>query len=350
MKTKHKSILTTIAVWLLSIWLLAACTSTPAFTPTPTRTPTLTYTPTSPIDPDADFAPIPDIGRGVQVDPQKGYYVEEVSDGLYWVTDGTFMSMFLTTGEGVIVVDSPTSLGDKLLKAIAEVTDEPITHFIYSHAHVDHTGGAGSLPGTVTYIAHAETAKLLTRAQDTRRPVPSVTFEDAYTLTVGTQTLELAYKSPNHEPGNIYIYAPKQKTLMMIDIIWPGWVPFTQLGYAEDVPGFIQAHDDILAYDFDVLIAGHLSRPGTRQDVETQKAYITDLQKNALAALQTVDFFAAAEQVGYENAWLLTDTYFDALVQSCTEQTEAQWVGKLAGADVWSEDNCLAMIMRLRID
>jgi len=59
---------------------------------------------------------------------------------------------------------------------------------------------------------------------------------------------------------------------MVVDIIWPGWVPFTQLGYAEDVPGYIQAHDDILAYDFDLLIAGHLNRPGTRQDVETQKA------------------------------------------------------------------------------
>ena len=139
----------------------------------------LTLTMMSSTAANADFAPIPDIGRGVHVDPQKGYYVEAVSDGLYWVTDGIFMSMFLTTGEGVILVDSPPSLGDKLLNAIAEVTDEPITHFIYSHAHVDHTGGAGSLPGTVTYIAHAETAELLTRAQDTRRPVPSVTFEDA---------------------------------------------------------------------------------------------------------------------------------------------------------------------------
>lgn len=347
--TKHKSTLTTITVWLLSIWLLAACTFPIDPALVAERADVAHAAEHKPMTA-ADFAPIPDIGRGVQVDPQKGYYVEAVSDGLYWVTDGTFMNMFLTTGEGVILVDAPPSLGDKLLKAIAEVTDEPVTHFIYSHAHVDHTGGAGSLPGAVTYIAHAETAKLLARAQDARRPVPSVTFADAYTLTVGTQTLELAYKSPNHQPGNIYIYASKQKTLTAIDIIWPGWVPFTQLGYAEDVPGFIQAHDDILAYDFDVLIAGHLSRPGTRQDVETQKAYIADLQANALAALQSVDFFAAANRVGYENTWLLTETYFDDLVQSCTAQTEAQWVGKLAGADVWSDDNCLAMIQRLRID
>lgn len=297
-----------------------------------------------------DFAAIPEVARGVQVDFQKGYYVEEVSDGLYWATTGTDMSMFLTTGEGVILVDYPPSFGENLLKAIAEVTDEPVTHFIYSHAHVDHGGGAGSLPGDVTYIGHAETANLLTRAQDARRPVPTVTFTDTYTLTVGTQTLELAYKSANHQPGNIYIYAPTQKVLMVVDIIWPGWVPFTQLGYAEDVPGYIQAHDDILAYDFDLLIAGHLNRPGRRQDVETQKAYIGDLQANALAALQGVNFYDAANRVGYENTWLLVDTYFADLVKSCTEQTEAQWVGKLAGADIWTDDNCLAMIQRWRLD
>lgn len=338
------------AILLLGAWLLAACTF-------PLDPQLITQQAEQAIDQDqhkpvtaVDFAPIPEVGRGVQVDPQKGYHVEELADSLYWVTDGTFMSMFLTTGTGVIVTDAPSSFGDKLLKAIAEVTDEPVTHFIYSHAHVDHTGGAGSLSGDVTYIGHAATAQLLTRAQDERRPIPTVTFESTYTLTVGAQTLVLAYKSPNHQPGNIHIYAPRQKVLMAVDIIWPGWVPFTQLGYAEDVPGFIQAHDDILAYEFDWLIAGHLSRPGTRQDVETQKAYIADLQANALAALQAVDFFAAANRVGYENTWLLTETYFDDLVQVCTESTEAQWVGKLAGADIFSDDNCLAMIQRWRID
>ena len=33
--------------------------------------------------------------------------------------------MFLTTGEGVIVIDAPQPLGEKYLEAVAEVTDEP---------------------------------------------------------------------------------------------------------------------------------------------------------------------------------------------------------------------------------
>ncbi len=92
-------------------------------------------------------APLPEAAKGVPIPPDKGYYVKEIADGLYWVTEGVYTTMFLTTGEGVIVVDAPPSFGDKLVKAIAEVTNEPITHVIYSHAHADHIGGAGRYPG-----------------------------------------------------------------------------------------------------------------------------------------------------------------------------------------------------------
>ena len=55
--------------------------------------------------------------------------------------------------------------------------------------------------------------------------MPTVTFPDKHTLTVGSQTLELEYRGPNHNPGNIFIYAPKQKVLLLIDLVFPGWSP-----------------------------------------------------------------------------------------------------------------------------
>ncbi len=90
-------------------------------------------------------APLPDAAKGVPIPPDKGYYVKEISDGLYWITEGVYNTMFLTTGKGVIVVDAPPSFGDKMLKAIAEVTKEPIAYVIYSHSHADHIGGAARL-------------------------------------------------------------------------------------------------------------------------------------------------------------------------------------------------------------
>ena len=308
-------------------------------------------------------APIPETAKGVSISQDKGYVVEEVKDGLYWVTEGAYTAMFLTTGKGVIVVDAPPSFGDKMLKAIADVTKEPITHVVYSHAHADHIGGASMYPKTAKFIAHVETKKRLQRMNDPSRafpygmfvggkpvPLPTITFEDSYTLKVGNQELRLEYKGDDHEPGNIYVYAPKQKVLMKVDIVFPGWTPFKGLAIAEDSVGYLKAHDVILSYDFNTLVSGHWGRLATRQDVEIQKQYMQDIQANAGKALQTVDFYAIAGKVGYANTALLFETYLDAVSQECSNLTEPNWIDKLGGVDVWTKDHCYKVIMAIRVD
>jgi glyoxylase-like metal-dependent hydrolase (beta-lactamase superfamily II) len=216
---------------------------------------------------------IPDAAKGSAI-PAKGYLVQEICDDLYWVTDGSYNAMFLVTDKGLVAVDAPPSIGKNYLKAIAEVTDKPVTYVIYSHAHLDHIGAAGIFPKNATFIAQQETAAELQRAKSVARnasmvpSIPTVTFSKNYTLQIGNQTLKLDYYGVNHLPGNIFIYAPKQKVLMLVDIIFPGWIPFPYLAIAKDTTGFIKAHDIALNnYDFDAIVAGHLTRLGTRNDV-----------------------------------------------------------------------------------
>lgn len=304
-------------------------------------------------------APLPETAFGVPIDPNKGYFVGEITDGVYWVTEGAYTMMFLTTGVGVIVVDAPPTIGQNILNAIAEVTTEPITHVVYSHSHADHIGAAALYPAGATYIAHEDTLAQLTRnrpfpfglfAGGSPVPNPTVTFSSEYTLTVGNKTLELSDKGINHDPGNLFVYAPDQKVLMLVDVIFPGWSPFKNLALAEDVPGFVEAHNQILAYDFDNMVAGHLGRLGTRSDVETQQEYILDIQANTAQALQTVDFFAIAQETGFQNAWLLFDTYLDTVAQVCTDLTLPEWGNRLGNADVFTFDHCWVMAESLRID
>ncbi len=59
------------------------------------------------------------VAYGPAVPQDKGYLVEEIRGGLYWVTEGAYQVMFLTTGEGVIVVDTPPSIAGKMLLAVA---------------------------------------------------------------------------------------------------------------------------------------------------------------------------------------------------------------------------------------
>jgi uncharacterized protein YdeI (BOF family) len=74
---------------------------------------------------------IPEAAKGPPI-PAKGYLVQQIRDHLYWVTDGSYNTMFLVTDKGVVAVDAPPSIGKNYLKAIAEVTDKPVTYVIYS--------------------------------------------------------------------------------------------------------------------------------------------------------------------------------------------------------------------------
>jgi glyoxylase-like metal-dependent hydrolase (beta-lactamase superfamily II) len=285
---------------------------------------------------------------GAVVDPGKGYLVQPIRDGLYWVTDGAYSTMFLVTSAGVVACDAPPTLGANYLKAINEVTDRPVTHLVYSHEHVDHIAAAYLFPKNVTIIGHRRTAELLASRKDPRRPVPAITFDASYVIEQGGQRLELAYKGSNHSVDNIYIFAPRQQTLMLVDVIYPGWMPYKNLGVAVDIPGFVDAHRQILAYDFETLVAGHVSRPGNRADVRLQIELIKDLvaaAERAYAALSVATFLQQhTPGVNGKTAWDLHQDYEQVLVSQMYEQLLPKWRMALAGTETYLRDNCWAML------
>jgi glyoxylase-like metal-dependent hydrolase (beta-lactamase superfamily II) len=300
---------------------------------------------------------LPEAAKGPTI-LSKGYLVEEIRDGLFWVTDGAYNTLFLVTDEGVVAVDAPPSIGKNYLKAISEITEKPITHVIYSHAHIDHIGAAGMFPKNAIFIAQEETAAELQRAKtistnaSTIPPIPTETFSNNYTLQIGNQTLQLDYYGDNHLPGNIFIYAPKQKVLMLVDIIFPGWVPFPYLAVSKDIAGYIKAHDIVLNnYDFDTFVGGHLTRLGTITDVMVQKEFISNLEKAAEKANNEILFTDIAKQTGsLDNPWLVFSKYIDAVDQKCVQYMLPEWENKLGGAQEFMSTHCFAMTEPGRID
>lgn len=297
---------------------------------------------------EAAYAPVPSTALGPEI-PAKGYLVQEIRDGLYWLTDGTYQTMFLVTAEGVVVVDAPPTLGHNILRAIGEVTTRPVTHLVYSHHHADHIGAAGIFPDGVVRIAHERARHLLREVRDPNRPLPTRVFSESYRLEVGGKVLHLSYKGPNHSPDNIFIYAPAQRVLMLADVVFPGWVPFKSLAVSSDIPGWIRAHDQALSFPFDTFIGGHLTRLGTRRDVEVQRAYMRDLNRFAREAADSVDPTPMfAKYPG--NAWAVFKSYLDAVAKAATDRMLPVWQGKLGAADVFTLDNAYAMHESLRID
>ncbi len=305
-----------------------------------------------------EVVPLPPTAFGPAI-PDKGYLVEEIAGGLYWVTEGTYIALFMETKRGVVVVDAPPTLTTALPSAIAEVTSKPVTHFIYSHTHGDHVGVAGVLFPDAHFIAHRDAAATLARRNDPdRRPVPRQTFKKQLRLNFGSQRLELLYPGPNHEPGNIFIWAPQQKTLMWVDVVFPGWVPFKSLALAQDVPGFLSGHDAALALPFETFVGGHLTRLGTRDDVDIAKAYLADVRAASFEALATTDFFSVIGDIGFLdpgdasflNQWELFEVYLDRVVKTAEAIVLETWLGVLGGAGVFTASHCFAMVESIRID
>jgi glyoxylase-like metal-dependent hydrolase (beta-lactamase superfamily II) len=300
---------------------------------------------------------LPETTKGPPI-PAKGYLVQQIRDGLYWLTDGGYQTMFMVTDKGVVAVDAPPTIGNNYLKAIAEVTTKPVTYVIYSHAHIDHIGAAEIFPKNATFIAQQETADELQRAKSIAKnasmiPNPTVTFTKNYTLQIGNQTLKLDYYGVNHSPGNIFIYAPKQKVLMLVDVIFPGWVPYPNLALAKDVAGFIKAHDIALNnYDFNTFVGGHITRLGTRNDVIVQREFVSDLEKAAAQANQQVSFGEIAKQVGGGQQPLIFSLAkrADAVGENCVNNMLPKWENRLGGAQQFMSTHCNTMAQSGRID
>jgi glyoxylase-like metal-dependent hydrolase (beta-lactamase superfamily II) len=276
---------------------------------------------------------------------RQGYSVREIRGGLYWLTDGAYNTMFLVSSAGVIAIDPLPTLGAKYLQAVASVTREPITHIIYSHAHTDHIGAASLFPKGTVIIAQQETAATLARLNDTRRPLPTQTFATSMKLVVGDQTLQLDYRGVNHDLGNVFIYAPRQRVLMLVDVVYPGYAPYPDLGIAIDIPGYLQAHRDALSYEFDYLVAGHVDRLGTPEDVRVSLEFASDLQSVTGRALAELPFPVYLKTVPAGNRWFQHDDYENAQIERCYSQMLPRWQDRLAGLERSLRSHCRTMIV-----
>jgi len=300
-----------------------------------------------------DYAPIPPGALGPALNAD-GYFVGNIHGNLYWVTDSVYQAMFLTTRNGVVLVDAPPTIGHNLLRAIGAVTRASgrpanVTHLVYSHSHADHIGASSLLGADVVRIGHSECRRLLRRAADPNRPAPTVTFDDHYVLETGGERLLLDYHGPNHTPDNIFIYAPDHQTLMVVDVIFPGWVPFKNLAVSQDIPGWIRAQDIAMGYRWQTLVGGHLGRLGQRADGNLQIAYVADLLAGARATIASLDptpFFARYGN----NSWAVFKAYLDAAAAQVAGPVTAKYLGRLAAADVFTADNAYVMFEALRVD
>src|SRR6266511_2492161 len=300
-----------------------------------------------------DYAPVPRSALGPALNEQ-GYYVGRVKRNLYWITDGTYQSAFLTTSDGVVLLDAPPTIGNNIQRAVDQIASangvsNKVNYLVYSHHHSDHVGAASLFDKNVTRIGHEETRNLLLRDDDPARPPNEETFQDRRTLEIGGERIDLAWFGANHSPDNIVIHLPDHDTLMLIDIVNPGWAPVFLANLTEDIPGYLEAPANALAYPWKHFIGGHLGRLGTRDDLTLHQQYMADIAESSRKAIDTVDYtpyFATYP----DNPWAAFRGGLEETVATAAAPVIEKYTGVLAAADVFTESTTFQVLQSIRLD
>lgn len=205
----------------------------------------------------------------------------KLTDSVYMLV-GAGGNIGLSVGEdGVFMIDDQfAELSDKILAAVAEITDKPIKFLVNTHHHGDHTGGNKNIGKTGTIIvAHENVRKRLTKDQfikvfNSTTPassgvaLPVVTFTKDITLHINSDKVHIFHVDPAHTDGDSLVHFKKANVLHMGDIFFNGMYPFIDVSSGGSIDGMIKAAQSglKLANDNTKIIPGH-GKLATKQDL-----------------------------------------------------------------------------------
>ena len=184
---------------------------------------------------------------------------EMVADGLY-VLFGAGGNIGLSVGEdGAFLVDDQYApLTEKILAAVAAVTDQPVRWVLNTHWHGDHTGGNENLGREgAMIVAHenvyrrlnpAEFADLVGRSQQSApEGLPVVTFNDRVSFHWNGEDIRVNHMPNAHTDGDALVFFTNADAVHMGDTFFNGRYPFIDVDSGGGVHGVIAIADYVLA-------------------------------------------------------------------------------------------------------
>ena len=131
------------------------------------------------------------------------------------------MSMFVVTGEGVLVADGQGSFEEtaRMVEEIGKVTDQPITHVVVCSDHGDHTAGNAAFPEGVEFIVHENSVAAMERIRERTPdiPMPGTVISDRMDLMLGGRTIEVLFLGRAHTGGDLVVHLPEESVLFLTE-------------------------------------------------------------------------------------------------------------------------------------
>ncbi len=202
------------------------------------------------------------LSGGQTLDAQANYETTRIAEGVYQFRWQAHNGFFVVTPAGVLAVD-PISV-----EAAAQYAEEikkvapsaPLRAIVYSHEDADHATGAPALMSamgvSVPIIAQRNAVSNLARAASPDLPVPTLTYQEFMSLTLGGRVIELHFLGANHSDNSTVVYVPDVNVAFAVDFVSNDRVGFQGLpGWR--FPDVFASVARLLDLDFEVMVFGH---------------------------------------------------------------------------------------------
>jgi glyoxylase-like metal-dependent hydrolase (beta-lactamase superfamily II) len=237
--------------------------------------------------------------------------VTRVTDDVYRFQNRFHMNMFVITGDGVVVTDPINAEAAAWLRTeIAKLTEQPITHLIYSHSHGDHASGGAAYGKLPNIIAQQNAPPAIDGV------MPTIRFSEQMSFTQGDKTFELTYLGPGHGNDLMAIVVRPDNVAFVVDA-----VSSKRLFYRDFAGANIDHWTDqvrkVDSLEFEVMIGGH-GPVGVKSDVADGIAYLEALRAAVLQGLndgKSVDELRQSVKMEKYKTWAAYDQWRELNVQ-----------------------------------
>ncbi len=245
----------------------------------------------------------------------------EVAGGVYML-EGRGGNIGLSVGaDGAFMIDDKFApLTEKILAAVAALTDQPVRFVVNTHWHGDHTGGNENLAnGGVIIVAHENVRAKMSKDNflaafnhnvpaSPEAALPVVTFSDAVNFHWNGDDLHVFHVEPAHTDGDAIIHFRRANVFHMGDTYFNGMYPFIDVSTGGSIDGMIAAADRVLAKaNADTrIIPGHgpLSGVDELRASRDMLATVRDTVASLVSAGKSRDEVIAAGPTGvFDEAW-----------------------------------------------
>jgi len=254
------------------------------------------------------------------------YVLQRLTQRTYWFQRQFYGATFYVGNQGVLLFDAPPGRGEHIRKAIAEVTQLPVTALAYSHFDATHIGDAGIFVDAAAkagvpmrVIASQATAEKL-KFMKSQLPGPTdvVAWPNGSFMFEGLKVEWYGFSRAAQTDDHGVWLLVGERVLHATDLINPDQLPFLGFAGNENFHYHEPNLRQVLALDW-VFMNGAHGNVGTKEDIQFQLQYIDDLRQAVQEASKAFPFASFLDPKHGNSHAAYTQVWREAIAKRATD-------------------------------